>query len=310
MRAGAILSFLFHLAIVLLLIFGLPDLFKTEVMVAEPVAVQLATPADLTTTPTPSPAPPKPVVKPADTPPPPAPKAPPAPTPPEPPQPKPAEQAPPAPQEQAPPPPPSPPTPPQPQPAETLPELPQPEVIPDKSQQKPPPQEAKLETPPPLPQLRPAQPEKPKAKEKKPTAQQQQAEFNSLLKNLTQNEQTSSTEAPPQTPPQPPAQSSSAPLGQQLTSSEQDALRSQIQSNWYLDPGKKDAGDIVVEIRVQAAPDGTVIGVPQILDMGRMATDPVYRSVAESARRAIQLSSPLRLPAGKYQAWSDGLLLR
>src|SRR5262250_2669943 len=101
MRIGAILSLLFHLAIVLLLIFGLPDLFKREETIVEPVSVQLATIADLTTAPKAVQPPPKP--------------------------------------EEAPPPPPSPPTPPQPQPAQILPDLPQPEVIPDKTQEKPPP---------------------------------------------------------------------------------------------------------------------------------------------------------------------------
>ena len=84
MRVGSILSLIFHLAIVLLLLFGLPDLFAQDEMVIEPVPVQLATVADLTTAPKPADVP-KPVVKPADTPPPPAPQAPPTPTPPTPP---------------------------------------------------------------------------------------------------------------------------------------------------------------------------------------------------------------------------------
>ena len=42
---------IFHLAIVLLMLFGLPDLFASEEMVIEPVAVQLATVADLTSAP-------------------------------------------------------------------------------------------------------------------------------------------------------------------------------------------------------------------------------------------------------------------
>ncbi|MFI5019115.1 MAG: energy transducer TonB, partial [Dongiales bacterium] len=73
MRIGTALSFIFHLAIVLLILFGLPDLFASDEMVIEPVAVQLATVADLTAAPKSVPTPPKPVVKPADTPPPPAP---------------------------------------------------------------------------------------------------------------------------------------------------------------------------------------------------------------------------------------------
>jgi hypothetical protein len=68
MRTGSALSLVFHLAIVLLLLFGLPDLFASDQMVIEPVAVQLATVADLATAPKPVDTP-KPVGKPADAPP-------------------------------------------------------------------------------------------------------------------------------------------------------------------------------------------------------------------------------------------------
>ena len=301
MREGAILSFLFHLAIVLLLLFGLPDLFRSEEMVVEPVAVQLATVADLTSAPKPVETPPKPVVKPADTPPPPAPKAPPAPTPPTPPAPEQqAEQTPPKPQE-ATPPPPAPPTPPQPKPAQVLPDLPQPEVIPDKLQEKPPPQEAKVEKPP-LPELRPAQPDKPKPKPEKKPAQQET--FDSLLKNLTQNTQTAeASETPPQTLPQP-TEASPAPIGQQLTASELDAVRSQIQGCWYIDPGKKGADSLVVEISVNLLPDGTVQSA-KIVEQARLYTDGVYRAAAEAALRAIYKCHQLQLPSDKYDLWKS-----
>jgi hypothetical protein len=301
MRTGTILSFLFHLAIALLLVFGLPDLFKSEEMVVEPVAVQLATVADLTQAPKPAAAPPKPVIKPADTPPPPAPQAPtppPTPAPPAPPQ---AEQTPPQPQE-APPPPPAPTTPPQPQPAQPLPDLPQPEVIPDKTQETPPPQEAQVETPP-KPQLRPPQADKPKPKPDKQQAQAP-ADFNTLLKNLTQNPQ---AQPPAETPPQPQTQVSeatAASIGQQLTSSELDAVRSQIAGCWFLDPGKKGADTIVVEVQVTLLPDGTVQSA-DIVDQARMYTDAVYRAAAEAAQRAILKCHQLHLPLEKYDLWKS-----
>src|SRR6516225_3103861 len=184
MRVGSILSFIFHVAIVLLLLFGLPDLFASDELVIEPVPVQLATVADLTTAPKPADVP-RPEVKPTDTPPPPAPQAPPTPTPPTPPAPPQTSQTPPQPQEATASPPPAPPTPPQPQPAQTLPDLPQPD--------------------------------------------QQQ-----------------------------PSAAPSAPIGQSLTASELDAVRSQIAGCWYIDPGKKGADTIVVEVAVTLAPDGTV----------------------------------------------------
>src|ERR1041385_3307347 len=84
MRLGSFLSFLFHLAILLLIIIGLPDLFKQEEIVAAPVTVQLATLADISGQPVPKPPTQKPVVKQDTPPPPPAPAPPTPPTPPEP----------------------------------------------------------------------------------------------------------------------------------------------------------------------------------------------------------------------------------
>ncbi len=300
MRIGSALSLVFHLAIVLLLLFGLPDLFASDQMVIEPVAVQLATVADLTTAPKSVETPPKPVVKPADTPPPPAPQAPsppPTPTPPTPPEPQ-VDQTPPPP-EPTPTPPPEP-APPQPQPAQTLPDLPAPEVIPDKTApDQPPPEEAKADVPPP-PVLRPPQPDQPKPKPAKKPAQT--ADFNSLLKNLTNQQQTASASDTPPQPPQPDS-ASSAPIGQQLTASELDAVRSQIAGCWYLDPGKKGADTIVVEVAVTLLPDGTV-ETADIINQSRMS-DPVFRAAAEAARRAILKCQKLDLPPGKYDLWKN-----
>lgn len=296
MRLGGFLSFLFHLAIALLILFGLPDLFKAEEIQA-PVAVQLATLADITAAPKPQPVP-APLLK-QETPPPPAP-APPVPaTPPAPEPPQPAEQTPPPP-EPAPPPPPQP-TPPAPQPVETPPE---PVPIPEQQPTPPPPQEAKLEAPPP-PMLRPpVPPDKPKPK----PAQQQSQDFNSLLKNVLKT--TPSTQPQPNQPPQPqpqPDQSASAISGPQLTSSEKDALASQMRGCWYIDPGAEGAGQMTVDVHVVLAPDGTVKSVQA--DGGtRMLTDPVYRSFVEATVRAVWKCNPLHVPLDKYDAWKELLL--
>src|SRR5262249_59877738 len=77
MRSGAIYSGLLHLAILLLIVLGLPDIFKHNEEIAAPVAGQLATLADIISTPHPAPQShprPRPVTKPP--PPPPAPHAP------------------------------------------------------------------------------------------------------------------------------------------------------------------------------------------------------------------------------------------
>jgi hypothetical protein len=295
MRFGGFLSLLLHLAILLLILFGLPDLFKQEEVMA-PVAVQLATLADITAQPKPSVTPPKPVVK-QETPPPPAPTPPAPPTPP--PAPQPAEQIP-TPPEPAPPPPPPPlppePTPPAPQPVEQTPPAPVP--IPDQQPTPPPPQEAKIETPP-APLLRPANLKPPKPTKPAPPPQ----DFNSLLKNVEKLKAASTDTQPPQpdAPPQPDTSASdlSAP---QMTSSELDAVKSQMRGCWYLDPGKKGADEMVVDVRVTLGQDGTV-QTANVVDMARMALDGYYRAAAEAAVRAVKKCSPLHMPVGKYDTW-------
>src|SRR4029077_15515739 len=193
-----------------------------------------------------------------------------------------------------PPPPPEPPPPqpvaPAPQPADQTP--PEPIPLPNEQPTPPPPEEAKLEAPPP-PMLRPpVPPDKPKPK----TAQQAQS-FDSLLKNV---EQMKTTPPDTQQPPQPDTQTQpdtsvsnlSAP---QMTSSEKDAIASQVGNNWYLDAGKKGFDDFVVEIRATLAQDGTVL-TAVIVDQARMATDENYRAAAEAARRAVLKASPLKVP--------------
>jgi outer membrane biosynthesis protein TonB len=303
MRLGAILSGLLHLAILLLVLFGLPDLFKQDEEIAAPIAVQLATLSDITSTPHPTPqSQPKPATKP--TPPPPAPKAPEPPPSAEPqaqptPQQQPVEKVPPAPQT---PPTPPPPTPPQPQTVETPPpEAAEPIAIPEKPKPQPP-QEAKVE-PPPAPILRPNTPQKPKP-QKKPTPPQT-ADFSSLLKNLTKQQPQPSAEAPIQPQPdQPDTASISALSSPQLSMGEIDALRSQISGCWYIDPGHKGGEDMIVDVHVNLAPDGSVQHA-QIEDTARMGTDAYYRAAAEAALRAVYKCSPLNVPPGKYDTWKD-----
>lgn len=71
-----------------------------------------------------------------------------------------------------------------------------------------------------------------------------------------------------------------------LTISEQDALASLLSQNWNLDPGAIGIDGMVVEIRVHMARDGSIERI-EFLDMLRFKTDGSYRSVAESAQRAI-----------------------
>jgi len=92
-----------------------------------------------------------------------------------------------------------------------------------------------------------------------------------------------------------------APLDAQASMSEIDAIRRQIEGCWNIPAGARDAGSLVVQIRVWVNPDGTVAQA-RILDASRMATDVFFRAAAETALRAVlnPRCSPLPIPPKKY----------
>jgi TonB family protein len=83
-----------------------------------------------------------------------------------------------------------------------------------------------------------------------------------------------------------------------LTASEEDGIRSQIESNWNLGElaGSPEAAGMVVELRVYLLADGTITDVKLLNDR---QGDAMFQKVAESAIRAVKISSPLKLPPGK-----------
>jgi hypothetical protein len=89
-----------------------------------------------------------------------------------------------------------------------------------------------------------------------------------------------------------------------LSIGEIDALRRQIGRCWTLPAGIDGIEDMMIALRIQVRPDRTVQGVT-IEDQGRLNRDPTFRAVAESARRAVDRCSPLNLPADKYALWRE-----
>ena len=89
-----------------------------------------------------------------------------------------------------------------------------------------------------------------------------------------------------------------------LTRSEYDALSRQISRCWNFPAGAKDAGTLIVAIKVVVNRDRTVRAA-DIVDRARYNRDPYYRSAAESAVRALfnPRCSPLLLPPSKYDLW-------
>jgi hypothetical protein len=88
----------------------------------------------------------------------------------------------------------------------------------------------------------------------------------------------------------------------QLSQNELDALRARIRQCWAL-PAGTDAGQIVVEIRMQLRRDGSLEVHPEVLTR---SSRPKAQIVAETATRAIQMCAPYNfLPMAKYETWKD-----
>jgi colicin import membrane protein len=99
-----------------------------------------------------------------------------------------------------------------------------------------------------------------------------------------------------------PAQGAATGVASRLTQSEIDALRAQIQACWNPPIGAADAPDLVVRVRVQLRPDGSLAGEPQLLNRGG---SPYFQVAAESAMRAVRRCQPYSMPAAKYDVWRD-----
>jgi outer membrane biosynthesis protein TonB len=177
-----------------------------------------------------------------------------------------------------------------------------------KAKPKPKPRKVAAKTPPQKPK------KKPKAKPKPPPKN----DFASVLKTVEKMKQQPRQKPPEKkapvdqktflaqlekklrqrAPKQPPR------IGAVLSNSELNMVRRQIEQCWSLPAGARGAENMVVEIRTALNPDGRVRSA-QIVDSGRLARDPFYRSMAESARRAIlnPRCQPLRLPLDKYDEW-------
>ena len=91
-----------------------------------------------------------------------------------------------------------------------------------------------------------------------------------------------------------------------LSLSEEDALKAQIFGCWSIPLGLPYNKNLLVRIKLQLKPDGTVIK-SEILDHARMNKpgQGFYKVLAESALRAIRLCQPLRVPTTGYERWKD-----
>lgn len=274
MRRGFLTSLGLHLVVFLLVVFGLPHFGKDEIMTLSPIAVEIVNPSDISSAPQqrhqqsqPQPKPPTPTPPP---PPPPPPPTPPAPTPPPPPVP------------------------------DEVPAPPEPSPEPPKPQPEPPKPE-----PPKPPRARPTPPKPQPETQQRPQPQQQERprpnQFANLLNNLSQTPD----EAPTQEGIENSPVQQSPNLSDVLNTSEMDAVRQQIMGCWLEPTGLKEGDPMLVEIKVVVNEDRTVRSA-KIVDTARMRSDPFYRTLGESAVRALlnPRCSPLQLPESKYSTWN------
>jgi outer membrane biosynthesis protein TonB len=289
MRRGVTYSAVLHLAVFLFAWLGLPHFMSPPPEISEPVPVEVVTIAEKTSVPKAEPKP-----QPQQKPEPPKKAEPLPPAPPLPPQktveqPKPPE-----------PPKPEPPKPEQPQVA-SLPQQPEPEPQP-----KPKPEKKPEAATPPAPTPIVQQPPKEKPKPPPPVAS-----LDSILKSV---EKIKPRSEPDQAQQVIKRLSSATPQhlaspDAQMTISEKDALRRQIERCWNVPAGAKNAKDLKIEIKVALNPDGSVQGDPSISDMARYGSDDFFRAAADSARRAVLVCQPYQLPPEKYSAWRDVTLI-
>lgn len=135
---------------------------------------------------------------------------------------------------------------------------------------------------------------KPKLEPKKEEAVQEDDPMASLLKNLQETEPAAAENSP------------DAPLGPTMTAHELSALSNQLIGCWQIPIGAKNVSNMVVNVRIWPNADRTVRKV-EIANEGWLNSDPSFRALAESARRAAQdpRCSPLEIPMDKYEVWKD-----
>jgi hypothetical protein len=137
--------------------------------------------------------------------------------------------------------------------------------------------------------------EKPPEKPKPPTKKEQQADFDSLINNLTKPDKpVKNAKAGPKVIQQ-------VGLGTGMTADIADALRSQIRRCWSLQIFPPNPADAIVDYDLQLTRDGRVAALELLTRNGNSFT----RASAEAASRAIYQCQPYRLPLDRYNVWSE-----
>ena len=170
----------------------------------------------------------------------------------------------------------------------------------------------------PAPKPEPVTPEKAKPAPKKTPepAPKQDASFEEVLKNLEKE----AMESPSEESPKPKSEKEKDGAAQNLTTSqapydptlplslsETDAITSQFIKCWRLPAGAANDYELRVSVDVSLRRDGSVIKAYLTSNQRqRYGADPVFRSAADGALRAVFKCSPIQnLPQEKYNSWKD-----
>ena len=208
--------------------------------------------------------------------------------------------------------------------------IPEPEIIPESEPIPEPEPVVKVEPPEPKPEPKPeVKPEPapkpvPVASIPKPRLKPAPAQpnFDSLLKSVVEEAPEKSPEpkvpefnkllasvadAPPTTPDiKEKQQTRTSTMDMALANQVAKVIKSKVEKNWSVPAGVRDAGELIVTIHIRLKRDGGVQSA-DILD-DNYANDANFRTMAESARRAVLKASPfpaLKRFSDDYDQWRD-----
>lgn len=96
------------------------------------------------------------------------------------------------------------------------------------------------------------------------------------------------------------------PQGNALTMSEQDAVRHQLARCWKVDVGTKGLAQMKIPLKIFMNADRSIRNV-KVVDQERFKADPFYQATARRAMNALSAPecTPLRLPLKKYKLWKE-----
>jgi outer membrane biosynthesis protein TonB len=276
MRDGAILSGLLHGVVILLLLIGLPDIFRRELEPPPIIPIEIVNIADITQAPAPK-------VKPKED--------------------TPVKEV----KEEKP-------VPPKPTPVvEEVVEIepaPEPEKVEPVVDPTPEPTLTMDDLLAPIEKEKPKEEKKEKPKEQKkekkkdkPKKKKKKKDFMALLNNIEKTEASSEGKAQAEQDIDSTADHAANNISDVLSITELDLIRRQLAACWNVPAGARDAKDLYVDIRVDMNPDGTVRTAAVVGSSG--AGGPFAKAAADSALRAVKnpQCNPLKLPLDRYDQW-------